>query len=612
MSSQVFGRNAFETTLNGAITSGATSIVLTSATGLTAPGLLVIEPEDSGLREFIDYAGISTNTLTGCTRGLDGSAAGAQAHDSGKLVRMVFVHQYLDKLWTDINALEAAPPAHVLDGALHTASGLTIGEVIRAASATTFVFAQLQFADLGGTLAHSATTGQGVDDHHNEAHTVVSHSDTLATGTELDTLTDGSNADALHAHVIIDADALHDNVASEISAITLKGTPISGDFLVIEDSAAGNAKKHITIGSLPFTTDHGSLGGLGDVADHALYLDLAATRALTAVWLPGQNIQFPNGLVSAPSMAFANDFNTGFFVTGNNGRVHWTGNGVLGGYLLSTGVRLIDGTQAAPSVGFINDVDTGFFRTTSNQIRVSTGNILSALFNLNGIQVASGAVGTPSHSFHQDSDSGMYRAAANQIGFATLGVQRLLIGTSHMFGGASATGSAGWKVDGAGTAASPAHTFASDTNLGIYRVGVDRLGVSTAGVLRFEFDATGKLLPKNPGTTTNTGLAGWRQLNFAAGANEILALTSSIEMKEDVQDVDVSLMIAKLQEVRLRSWRSKASADDPNRRYDGIILEEQALLTHWSGDEDISNAAVVPLVAVVQDLLGRVSTLEAA
>jgi len=32
------------------------------------------------------------------------------------------------------------------------------------------------------------------------AHTVASHSDTTATGTELETLTDGSNADALHSH----------------------------------------------------------------------------------------------------------------------------------------------------------------------------------------------------------------------------------------------------------------------------------------------------------------------------------------------------------------------------------------------------------------------------
>jgi len=36
---------------------------------------------------------------------------------------------------------------------------------------------------------------------HDESHTIVSHSDTTATGTELETLTNGSNADLLHVHL---------------------------------------------------------------------------------------------------------------------------------------------------------------------------------------------------------------------------------------------------------------------------------------------------------------------------------------------------------------------------------------------------------------------------
>lgn len=48
-----------------------------------------------------------------------------------------------------------------------------------------------------------------------------------------------------------DADAIHDNVGSEISAITEKVTPVNADLLVIEDSAASNAKKRVQIGNLP-------------------------------------------------------------------------------------------------------------------------------------------------------------------------------------------------------------------------------------------------------------------------------------------------------------------------------------------------------------------------
>ena len=48
-----------------------------------------------------------------------------------------------------------------------------------------------------------------------------------------------------------DVDAIHDNVNGEIVAVTLKVTPVNADVLLIEDSAAADAKKRITVGSLP-------------------------------------------------------------------------------------------------------------------------------------------------------------------------------------------------------------------------------------------------------------------------------------------------------------------------------------------------------------------------
>ena len=51
-----------------------------------------------------------------------------------------------------------------------------------------------------------------------------------------------------------DSEAIHDNVDGEISAVTVKGTPVDGDFVLIEDSAASDAKKHITLGTLPSHT----------------------------------------------------------------------------------------------------------------------------------------------------------------------------------------------------------------------------------------------------------------------------------------------------------------------------------------------------------------------
>jgi hypothetical protein len=65
-----------------------------------------------------------------------------------------------------------------------------------------------------------------------------------------------------HAHTgsgndgtpVTDSDAIHDNVAGEISAITSKATPVTGDYLLIEDSADSDNKKSITIGDLPAGT----------------------------------------------------------------------------------------------------------------------------------------------------------------------------------------------------------------------------------------------------------------------------------------------------------------------------------------------------------------------
>jgi hypothetical protein len=48
-----------------------------------------------------------------------------------------------------------------------------------------------------------------------------------------------------------DTDAIHDDISGEINAIANKGTPVSGDKLIIEDSADGYAKKSVNVGDLP-------------------------------------------------------------------------------------------------------------------------------------------------------------------------------------------------------------------------------------------------------------------------------------------------------------------------------------------------------------------------
>lgn len=55
------------------------------------------------------------------------------------------------------------PSAHALVGAKHTASGLTVGHVVRASGASAFAWAQLQHSDLGGVTS---------DLHHTQLHEI--------------------------------------------------------------------------------------------------------------------------------------------------------------------------------------------------------------------------------------------------------------------------------------------------------------------------------------------------------------------------------------------------------------------------------------------------------
>ena len=104
-----------------------------------------------------------------------------------------------------------------------------------------------------------------------------------------------------------DADAIHDNVAGEIIAVTEKATPVSADVLLIEDSADSNNKKRVQIGNLPGGTDadaiHDNVAGEIDAitakgtpvgADQLLIEDSADSNnkkkiAISSLDLPGQD-----------------------------------------------------------------------------------------------------------------------------------------------------------------------------------------------------------------------------------------------------------------------------------------------------------------------------------
>jgi hypothetical protein len=83
---------------------------------------------------------------------------------------------------------------------LTTETTIAAGDFISMVDITDSGSGKITFANLESTISHDNIAGVSSDDHHAQSHTVASHSDTTATGAELETLTDGSDADALHVH----------------------------------------------------------------------------------------------------------------------------------------------------------------------------------------------------------------------------------------------------------------------------------------------------------------------------------------------------------------------------------------------------------------------------
>mgnify|MGYP001613687152 CR=1 FL=1 len=95
-------QNAVSTTINGSINDTVTTVTLTSTSNLVAPGVIVLDRQDGSgnntptKREYISFTAISSNDLTGVTRGVAGSTA--QSHTSGALAEATISATH----WTDM------------------------------------------------------------------------------------------------------------------------------------------------------------------------------------------------------------------------------------------------------------------------------------------------------------------------------------------------------------------------------------------------------------------------------------------------------------------------------------------------------------------------------
>ena len=228
------------TTLNGAITSGATSITVADGSSYpdgTNGNFYIAIDLGAGSEETIECSARSSNTLTVATRGADGSSA--TSHDNGATVQHVVPALTLQEANTHANQTTGTPhgSAYVVpSGNVATATALE--------TARTIVLS----GDVSGTsgsfdgTANATITTTIADDSHN-------HTDSTITGTlSNDTTGNAATATGLASSVNIGGVAF-DGTAS----INLPGVNATGN-----QDTTGNAttatglENSVNIGGVAF------------------------------------------------------------------------------------------------------------------------------------------------------------------------------------------------------------------------------------------------------------------------------------------------------------------------------------------------------------------------
>lgn len=103
--------NFYESTLNGILASGATSMTLTAAptsegtSAIAAPYYLVIDPDNASNREVVLVTGASGTTVSAMTRDVEGRHTTDPTHVDGTTVRMAVIKEMFEDVHDRVDAL---------------------------------------------------------------------------------------------------------------------------------------------------------------------------------------------------------------------------------------------------------------------------------------------------------------------------------------------------------------------------------------------------------------------------------------------------------------------------------------------------------------------------
>lgn len=303
----------------------------------------------------------------------------------------------------------------------------------------------------------------------------------------------------------------------------LKAYKASTNVFTVEVSSGNN----LTLDNL------GSVGIKQDSPTAALHIGDSATDTNSVVRIEASSL-------STINFADAADINIGLIQYDHTSNfMQFNTNDTEAMRINSSGnVLFLSGSVSAPSLSFIGDTDTGIYRVAADHLGLAAGSTLIQSITTSGatiqsgsLRVPNGSASVPSLSFKDDTDCGLYIAGTNNIGMASGGTAIAEFNTSAVqFSPSNGVG----IPDGSTTIAGL--FFNADSDTGIYRLGANNLGILSAAQKIAEFNTSSiqffSELGIPDGTATNPGLffnADNDTGIFSGGANILSFSTNSTE-----------------------------------------------------------------------------------
>jgi hypothetical protein len=233
-------------------------------------------------------------------------------------------------------------------------------------------------------------------------------------------------------------DAQLKRAAGDFASFPTKAVPVGADIVLIEDSAAGNAKKQSTLRQVLDGTM-----AQGTIAAAAANLTGASTWNNGAVTFAGWKLNVTNTASAAASklldLQVGGSTLFGVRVDGAVGINQTTPSARLDVVDTLTGasgtaqslefnVTVNQSGTAAYDALQLNVTETAVGSGAKNLVNAKVGGASKLIINDVGqVLAASPAVGTPSHSFIGDTNTGMWSSGADTLGLVTGGVERLVV-----------------------------------------------------------------------------------------------------------------------------------------------------------------------------------------